>query len=304
VIVRIALVLLLAVMLPAAGSAACVVDQKATVPLRTVAGSITVAIEIDGTAATFILDTGAWRTMVTDQAVQRLGLARDQWVSTTLRGIGGIVQRPNANPRSISIGGIPLVRQTLTHDHSLTVGVLSGARAQDAGIDGLLGRDFLAPFDLDLDLPANRLTLYQVSDCAGRFLPWSGKYTAIPVSIPQGNAIILPVTIDGTQLHAVLDTGAASSVLAAPGMFKLGLDQSKLAADPSALMSGVGPRVVTVHHHQFNALTVGDQTIASPALWAEPIRITPIADMLLGADWLAQRRIWISFATKQLFLAD
>jgi hypothetical protein len=25
--------------------------------------------------------------------------------------------------------------------------------------------------------------------------------------------------------------------------------------------------------------------------------------MLLGADWLAHRRIWVSFATRQLFVA-
>jgi hypothetical protein len=36
----------------------------------------------------------------------------------------------------------------------------------------------------------------------------------------------------------------------------------------------------------------------------EPIRLSPIVDMLLGADWLTGRRVWISFATKQLFLAE
>jgi hypothetical protein len=31
--------------------------------------------------------------------------------------------------------------------------------------------------------------------------------------------------------------------------------------------------------------------------------LTPIVDMLLGADWLAQLRVWISYATRQLFVA-
>ena len=42
---------------------------------------------------------------------------------------------------------------------------------------------------------------------------------------------------------------------------------------------------------------------ASPQLWVEPIRLTPIVDMLLGADWLAGRHVWISYATAQVFLA-
>jgi hypothetical protein len=38
-------------------------------------------------------------------------------------------------------------------------------------------------------------------------------------------------------------------------------------------------------------------------IWVAPIRLTPIVDMLLGADWLAARRVWISYATRQLFVA-
>ena len=123
--------------------------------------------------ATFILDTGAQRSVVTQEAVQRLGLSRDEWVGTTMSGIGGIDRRPNAEPRSLSLGGVPLVRRTLNHDTSMTVGILP-APCRQSRIDGLLGRDFLSLFDLDLDVPGRRLTLYQVNDCTGRFLPWAG----------------------------------------------------------------------------------------------------------------------------------
>jgi hypothetical protein len=302
VITKIILPLFLALLLPAGASAACVVDSKATIPLQTARFGITLPVEVNGVTATFILDTGAGRSVVTGEAVQRLGLARDEWVGTTMGGIGGVDRRPNADPRSLSLGGIPLVRRTLSHDHSLTVGILPGTR--DTTVDGLLGRDYLALFDLDLDLPAHRLTLYQVSDCAGRFLPWTGSYTSLPVTIPPGDAVILPVTVDGKPLRAMLDSGATSSFLAAPGMYKLGLQQANLSADPTGEISGLGPRVVIVHRHRFETLTVGNQTIQAPSLWVEPIRLSPIVDMLLGADWLAKRRIWISFSTKQLFLAE
>jgi hypothetical protein len=33
------------------------------------------------------------------------------------------------------------------------------------------------------------------------------------------------------------------------------------------------------------------------------VRVVPIVDMLLGADWLQMRRVWLSFATKQVFVA-
>ena len=226
------LVLLMFLLLPPVAQGACAVDRQATVALQVNGGVITVPLEVNGITATFILDTGAQRSVVSEAAVQRLGLARDQWVGTTMRGIGGIDRRPNANPRSLSLGGVPLVRRTVTQDTSLTVGVLPLATAETQSIDGLLGRDFLSLFDLDLDVPAHRITLYRVHDCAGRFLPWSSDYATIPIAVPAEQAIIVPVTLDGMTLRALLDSGASSSLVAAPGIYKLGLDSAILSADP------------------------------------------------------------------------
>jgi Aspartyl protease len=300
---RIILLLLVALFIPAAARAACVVESKAAISLQVTGGAIIVPVELNGMTASFILDSGAQRSVVTQDAVQRLGLARDQWVGTTMGGIGGIDRRPNADPHSFSLGGIPMVRRTVNHDTSLTVGVLPRPRAGSQVIDGLLGRDFLSLFDLDLDMPARRLTLYRVNGCSGRFLPWTGDYDAIPVTVPAGEAIVVPVMLDGRILRALLDTGASASLLGAPGMYRMGLEQANLTADPADRISGLGPRVVTAHRHQFRSMRVGNQTIDLPEIWVEPVRLTPIVDMLLGADWLAGRRVWISFTTKQLFVA-
>jgi hypothetical protein len=299
---KIAFWLLVVLLSPSMTQAACTLDSKATIPLRFSGGAITVALEVNGQAATFVLDTGASRSAVTPEAAQRLGLARDQWAGTTMSGIGGIgiVERPpNANPRSMSIGGVPLARRRLSHDSSLAVIVLSNRPY----VDGLLGGDFLSVFDLDLDIPHARLTLYQTKDCAGRFLPWSGDYTAIPSMITVENAIYVQPLIDGKPLRAIFDTGATSSMLAAPGMFKLGLDQANLTADPSHQIGGVGRRQVVAHRHAFKSLQLGNQVIEQPSIWVEPIRLPRIVDMILGLDWIGRREIWISYTTKQLFVA-
>jgi predicted aspartyl protease len=302
--VKTGVILLLACLLaPATARAACTVDNKATVALDVAGGAITVPVEVNGTVATLIVDTGAQRSLVTEDAVHRLGLARDEWVGTTMRGIGGIESRPNADPRSLTLGGVPLVRRTVTHDTSLTVGILPRTHIGNLVIDGVLGRDFLAPFDLDLDVPNRRLTLYQVQDCTGRFLPWQGGYTAVPVTLPAENALIVPVTLDGMPLRALLDTGAGASMLAAPGLFRLGVQPASLAGDPSSTVSGAGSHMVTMHRHTFRSLKVGGEATDAPVIWTAPIQLMPIVDMLLGADWLATRHIWISFATKQLFVA-
>ncbi|HET6305605.1 MAG TPA: retroviral-like aspartic protease family protein, partial [Rhodopila sp.] len=266
-------------------------------------GTITVPVEVNGIVGTFVLDTGAQRSMVTEAAVHHLELARDEWVGTTMSGVGGIQSRPNADPRSLSLGGVKLVRRTLNHDTSLTVGVLPRTNVGDVVLDGMLGRDFLSVFDLDLDVPARRLTLYRVQDCAGRFLPWTGGYAPVPATFVDEDALVLPVTLDGTQLRAVLDTGASASLVAAPGIYRLGLQPAVFAGDPAIRVSGVGPHMVTMFRHTFRSLRVGGEVIASPVIWVAPVHLVPIVDMLVGADWVEARRIWISFATRQLFVA-
>ena len=47
-------------------------------------------------------------------------------------------------------------------DSSVTVGPLPMNEVAGRPLAGLLGRDFLSPFDLDIDLPAHRMTLFDV----------------------------------------------------------------------------------------------------------------------------------------------
>ena len=65
-----------------------------------------------------------------------------------------------------------------------------------------------------------------------------------------------------------------------------------------------GPAPVPMHLHRFAELRVGPDVMRDPALWVASVRVVPIVDMLLGADWLQTRRVWLSFATKQIFVAE
>ena len=287
----------------AAALAACTVSQRAVVPMAVVQHRLLVPVMVNDVRGEFVLDTGAERSMVTPDAVRRLGLALDEWVGTRMRGIGGIVEHRNANPRSLTLGGVALRRRTVTHDTSLTVGAIPSAEIAGQRIDGLLGRDFLSPFDLLLDPAAATLTLYDVHGCAGPFLPWKHPYVAIQAKQPMDTAMVLPVTLDGVALQALLDTGATASVLTARGMVRLGLTSAHMARDAQSQARGVGPQPARMWQHRFASLLVGADRTANPLLWVAAIRVVPFVDMLLGEDWLAGRRVWISFATSQVFVA-
>jgi hypothetical protein len=50
-------------------------------------------------------------------------------------------------------------------------------------------------------------------------------------------------------------------------------------------------------------MAVGAETVADPDLWVGTARALRIVDLLLGADWLRSRVVWLSYATTQVFIA-
>jgi predicted aspartyl protease len=286
---------------PALASANCVVQPRANVKLQIIGTVVLAPVVVNGIAGSFILDTGAAQTVVTPDAVRHFGLALDEWTATTMLGVGGVERRRNADPRSVELGGVALHRRSLAQDATLRVATLPRRMVGEQQIDGLLGRDFLSLFDLDLDFTRETLTLYDVRGCDGRFLPWTEPYLSVTVENPTESALVVPLAIDGVPLRALLDSGAGRSLVAAGGMARLGLGIERLQGDPSQVVSGVGPHTVTMWQHKFHELRVGSESVANPVFLVAPIQLQPISDMLLGADWLLGHRVWISYATKQLF---
>jgi hypothetical protein len=74
-----------------------------------------------------------------------------------------------------------------------------------------------------------------------------------------------------------------------------------LAQDPQGNLSGTGPGMATAWLHRFRTLRFAGQDFASPALLVSE-RADASVDMILGADYLAHRRIWLSYARKLVFI--
>lgn len=292
--------LLVTLVFAAPAAAACQVEKRASVPVRLEDGAAVVDVVINETSVPMILDTGADRTALTEAAVQRLGLPRDEWVASAQRGAGGRLDEHRAvSPAAMLIGGVPLRRRGLVAKPTLAVlaGIGSGRQA------GLLGEDLLSAFELDLDLPARTLTLYSVQGCAGRFIPWEQPYDAVPVQLGMHSRSMPLVTVllDRHPLTAVLDTGASVSFLNLRGMRQLGLTPAMLATDQPVATSVIGGRAET-RWHRFSAMQIGPLVLRQPMLLVAPVP-TPVFGMLVGLDVWATHRLWISYTTSQIFIA-
>ena len=274
---------------------ACRTDLRATVPMTQAGELFLVPVTVNGTTADFVLDTGAERSVIGLQAANALGIARDEWVSTDIRGAGGEDRRRLGRPRALSFGGIALRRRTVAQDHSVVIGPVPDVVAGHK-VAGLLGQDYLSLFDLDIDAASGTLKLYDVAGCSGTFLPWPGHAVALAASRPARNILVLPVRVAGQALTAELDTGASSSVIMVPGMVRLGL-----MPGGSGSLRGFGTGSAVARAQDFT-MQVGSLPPAQTQMVVSPIRALRSVDMLLGADWVRARRVWISWATNQVFV--
>jgi predicted aspartyl protease len=270
-----------------------------SVPVAMAEGRAVVTAALNGQNVRLLLDTGGSRSLLTLAEVQRLGLPPDEWVGTTLRGAGNELEtRQDAIAHSIALGGLALRPRGTAPRLSLPVTAQPLDQTGDVG--GLLGADLLSLYDLDLDFPTGRLTLYRVTGCSGRFIPWSEPFDSVAGRQLPFNRLLIPVQIDGHDLDAQLDTGATVSVINARGLHRLALTPEALAGDPVAEGSAVGGKI-EARLHRFRELRVGAALLENPIIHVVALP-RPAVDMLLGMDFLAPRHVWISYATSQLFI--
>jgi hypothetical protein len=280
-------------LLPHVAQAACAVTKRTSVPFTRRNGLLMVDVTVNGTAVRFQLDTGAERSVLSVAAADRLHLRRDEWVSTDIEGVGGRDRRRLGRPDSLLLAGLPLWRHTLVADDSLVVGPLPD------GVDGLLGQDYLSPYDLELDPASSTVSLYAVAGCSGHFLPWSARYEATPLWRPVRNVLATPLRLEGKAIWAELDTGSQRSLITLPGMITLGLQ-----AGGADTLRGFGPATMAARSQDFPSVQIGFLPAAPMSLEIAPVRTFRSLGALLGADWLGSHHVWISWATDQLFVAQ
>lgn len=261
---------------------ACPAPPLTSVPLTVERGTLSVPVTSNGQPARLVLDTGAQRSVLAKAAMERLGVTLDGWVATTMSGVGGVERHRNAVPSAMTLDGVALARNTRGRDLSLAV-----ARLAIGAFDGLLGRDLLAAFAFNLDLPARALRLH--APCPDPRPPYPAR--GLPVTNPADTALVLRARLDGVAVGALLDTGAAvfGADRAGNGAPRPDGGDPGRAREPGDRGDRPARRASLGASHP----GAGNRFGPLGALYADG-----------GADWLAGRRLWIAFPARQVWLAD
>jgi len=281
------------------GEAALAQDCR---PIREAEFSVTplgnipiVTVGINGGTADFLFDTGAERTIISPAAAKRLGVDAHYEYARPMRSLGGAVSGGDARLRSFNPGGIEL------SNFRILVGPVSLPPIDGRPIDGLLGADFLGDYEVDLDLPRRRIILYAPPPCPITAPAWSGDYATIAANRSLHDRLFFPVRLDGHPLAALIDTGAQLTTLDADAAAAVGVGVAALAHDPVTTLRGATAESVNSRAHRFAELQIDGELLRDQTIMVTRLGLQD-ADLVLGADFLRWQRVWLSYATHQIFL--
>ncbi len=264
-------------------------------PLETRSRLLVVPAGIDGKWVTLLVDTGAELTMLSERAVTRLGLARDARSMTRSVGMGGAYAAQDAIIPGLVLGGVrfPLRR--------LPVGQFNFGPVLNA--DGVLGADVLLAYDLDIDAPGGQMTLYRPRVCPDVRPPWKEPMERVAGVRALRDRLLIPLELDGVQGMGLLDTGAQATTIGVRMAARLGLTAQTLASDPIVRHHGAGPGSQESRLHRFGLLKIGPAVARQPLLSVLPVD-AGVGDALVGEDFIDGRRLWMSFTSREVFIAS
>jgi predicted aspartyl protease/tetratricopeptide (TPR) repeat protein len=275
--------------LPAAAADAprCKLAQVAEWPVRMPFNQPVVDGFIDGKKAGILLDTGAAISLITKSSAQKLGIGT--WMTgQRVMGFGGDSRIELATIGELRIGDAARknLRVRVAGEHPI------------GGVDFILGQDFFKLVDLELDYSERTARLFQPVDCGDAPLAYWDR-NALQLPMQDVDHVLVPVTVNGREATAMIDSGAAASLVIRQFAEKLGITPNTPGVVPASCSSGLGADVVKNWIAHFDTVSLGGETIRDARL-----RITDFPDewaysrerfdMVLGTDFLRAHRVYIS----------
>ncbi len=290
---------LVALAICAAGPAAagCQLQKLAELPVTMEGLQPTITAKINGKDAIFLVDSGAFYSVMLPYAVAEHRLSQyPAPMGFYLRGVGGDERNVRiATVAEFTYAGVPLKNvEFLVAGHDLAPGAV-----------GLIGQNVLNASDVEYDLANGVIRLFKSKDCDHANLAYwaAGKSSSVLViapTTPREPHLMARATVDGHPIKVMFDTGAATSVLSLPAAARAGVTRTSQGVEAAGLSRGFGSRQLETSIAPFDSFAIGSEEIQHTRLRTAPMELGE-GDMLLGADFFLSHRIIVSTNLRRLF---
>jgi predicted aspartyl protease len=298
------ILLMAACISPLPAEADCRAGRVGQMPLSIEHNRLFVPVTVNDTPGSFLVDTGAFQSVIDSGFASRAGVRWDQHQPpVVISGFGGHTLPVRAGRlRMLAFAGVKIPDREMPI-YDFAANVTHGT----APMAGLIGADLLDVLDVELDFTNHTLSLWRLFGCqAIEPLHWTGDYASIPMHRQSDKHVQIPIWLDGAAMDAVLDTGAGGLHLSREAAIRAGATQDALAHDPVTPGGGFGGSSTSRRHH-FKLLLVGKDVYRDidAAVSEVPARSSGAFeknDAILGLRYLLQHRVWISYGTETLFM--
>ncbi len=289
----------------------------ASVDLKTAADDTRalVPVTMQGQQKYMLLDTGGAISQITQSTANELSLSTHSVQLAQIDTSGQYSDHAAIVP-SFSIGA-------LTGENVEFMITSSGELGENSDIAGIIGPNILQFYDVSLDFGQNKMTLLSQDHCEGKVIYWPASAVAmVPMTINRiSGHIVVPVTLDGHKLRALIDTGADNTALnrtSAEGDFNLDIKGPGFVA--IGRMSNKNQDIV--YRHTFSALSFEGISVANPSIDIIPdlmhgkldqpppigtrfqssVVEAALPDLTIGMDVLRHLHIYIAYKEQRLYV--
>ncbi|MEO7207303.1 MAG: tetratricopeptide repeat protein [Steroidobacteraceae bacterium] len=256
-----------------------------------------IAAKINGQDARFVLDSGAFYSMISAATAAEYNL-RLQMAPSGLRlqGIGGTVNAQLATVKEFGLAG------ALIHNVEFLVG------GSEVGSEGLIGQNFLHQWDVEYDFSKGVVRLFKVEGCRKSHLAyWKSpgqSYSETDIeSVAQSRVhTIGEGYVNGHRIRVTFDTGAYNSALSLRAAARAGIKIDSPGVEDAGYSSGIGRGLVKTYIATASSFKIGDgEEIKNARLRIEDLDLVD-TDMLLGADFFVSHHIFVANSQRKLYL--
>jgi predicted aspartyl protease len=258
-------------------------------------GQVAVPVTINDRAARLVVDTGSIYSSISSELADELGLKR----RLGARGyelLGNVPLYDVVSPNSFRIGNLST--------DSIGFYVVP-AQALHIDSDGLLGPDIMSKYDVEFDFAHARFNIFSQDHCPGQVVYWTREpYAHVAIQVDDNWHISVPVTLDGRQIQAVVDTGASRSTMSLDvAKSVLGIDESNPALKKLEPVSVNGRPPVALYHYPFQTLALDGVQVHNPLIDILPAETfgKDAPQLILGLDTLRQLHLYIAYKEQVLY---